>query len=183
MSRKELYHLEESCCCCFQWPYPEGLLHSFKTKGKKMSSYGRKKTDCALPHTLNIFFSSLCQARRQQDRRENKTSKAKIGLSRSGKGLVRFSHHVLLHECTLLSLSPANIFFTFKFLYDSFFRTFLLHFQQYSRLLLQGPRGLDGAVGDPGLPVSITPSVLLQSVVTDLACRYANLLEQEKAFT
>ena len=117
-----------SFCCCFEWPYPEEFLHSFKTKGKKCLAMAGKKTDCALPHTLNLFFSSLCQALRQQDRRENKTSKAKIGRARSGKGLVRFSHHVLLHERTLLSLSLANIFLTFKFLYDSFLRTFFCIF-------------------------------------------------------
>ena len=64
MSRKELYHVEEPSqtffCCCFEWAYPEEFLHSFKTK-KKMSSCSREKTDCALPHILNIF--SLACAR------------------------------------------------------------------------------------------------------------------------
>ena len=72
-----------------------------------MSSYRmQEKKQIALCHTLSIYFSPAFA--RLADSRivaKKKTSKAKIGSARSGKGLVRFSHHVLLHECTFEDFS------------------------------------------------------------------------------
>ena len=83
-----------------------------------MSSYRmQEKKQIALCHTLSIYFSPAF-ARLADSRivaKKKKTSKAKIGSARSGKGLVRFSHHVLLHECTLLSLRAFEDF-SFPFL-------------------------------------------------------------------
>ena len=76
----------------------------------------QEKKQIALCHTLSIYFSPAFA--RLADSRivaKKKTSKAKIGSAGSGKGLVRFSHHVLLHECTLLSLRAFEDF-SFPFL-------------------------------------------------------------------
>lgn len=104
-------------CCCFEWPYPEEFLHNFKTKKKKCLAIAcRKKNRLRFAtHSQYIFLQPLPGLQIVGSSQKKKTSKAKIGSARSGKGLVRFSHHVLLHECTLLSLRAFEDF-SFPFL-------------------------------------------------------------------
>ena len=88
-------------------------------KKKFLAIACRQKKQIALCLTLSIYFSPafarLADSRIVAKKKKKKTSKAKIGSARSGKGLVRFSHHVLLHECTLLSLRAFEDF-SFPFL-------------------------------------------------------------------
>ena len=86
-------------------------------KKKFLAIACRQKKQIALCLTLSTYFSPAF-ARLADSRivaKKKKTSKAKIRSARSGKGLVRFSHHVLLHECTLLSLRAFEDF-SFPFL-------------------------------------------------------------------